>query len=75
VQEGFVNSKKAALTALGALAENTLEAFAPFLPRTLQVLLSPEAGALHSLHDVIRAEALSVLQVIPFLPVYIILVE
>jgi len=62
VQEGFINSKKAALTAIGALAENTLEAFAPYLQKTLQVLMTPETGVLFSLHDVIRAEALSILQ-------------
>lgn len=63
VEEGFINSKKAALTAIGALAENTLAAFSPYLQRTLEVLMTPEIGALFSLHDVIRAEALTILQV------------
>lgn len=62
VEEGFVNSKKAALTALGALAEHTKQCFAPFLGDTLQALLTEDIGSICSMHDVVRAEALSILQ-------------
>ena len=36
-----------------------------YLQRTLEVLLTPDIGALYSLHEIIRAEALTVLQVQP----------
>lgn len=41
VQEGYINSKKAALVALGALAENTKEDFYPFLQTTYEALTVP----------------------------------
>jgi hypothetical protein len=62
VEEGFVNAKKAALTALGALAEHTHELYAPYLKATMDALLGPEVGSIHSIHEVIRAEALSIMQ-------------
>lgn len=62
VEEGFINSKKAALTALGALAEHTKQLFLPYLENTLHSLLEQDIGAVFSLHEVIRAEALSICQ-------------
>ncbi len=61
VNDGFVNSKKAAITAIGVLAEHTKEAFFPFLEDTINALLVEGMGALHSLHDTVRAEGVSVL--------------
>jgi len=62
VEEGFVNTKKAALTALGALAEHTEDSFSHYLKGTLEALLTPEMGAIYSLHETIRAEAFSICQ-------------
>jgi len=62
VEEGFVNAKKAALTALGALAEHTKEDFAPYLQMTYDAIMVDQMGAVYSLHEVIKAEALTVLQ-------------
>jgi hypothetical protein len=62
VEEGFINSKKAALTALGALAEHTKAAYAPYLKVTYDAIMAEEVGAAYSLHDVIKSEALLVLQ-------------
>ena len=62
VEEGFINAKKAALTALGALAEHTQEAFYPYLQQSLETLMTADIGTVYSLHEVIRAEALSISQ-------------
>lgn len=62
VEEGFINAKKAALTALGALAEHTNELFYPYLGNALETLMTEDIGAIYSLHEVIRAEALSITQ-------------
>lgn len=62
VEEGFVNSKKAALTALGALAEHTKELFFPYLEKALEGIMTKDIGAICSIHEVIRAEALSISQ-------------
>lgn len=62
VEEGFINAKKAALTALGALAEHTHELFFPYLTNSLETLMTEDIGAIYSLHEVIRAEALSITQ-------------
>ena len=62
VEEGFVNAKKAALTALGALAEHTKELFYPYLQNSLETIMTKDIGAICSLHEVIRAEALSISQ-------------
>ncbi|MGB4191691.1 MAG: hypothetical protein WBJ81_04000, partial [Rickettsiales bacterium] len=62
VEEGFVNAKKAALTALGALAEHTKELFYPYLQTSLETIMTKDIGAICSLHEVIRAEALSISQ-------------
>ena len=61
VHEGFINNKKAALTAVGAMAEYTKESFAPYLESTLDTLIVDQMGALYSFHDIIRAEALECL--------------
>jgi len=57
--DGFVNTKKAAITAIGALAEHTEEAFFPFLQRTLTTFLTPDQGTLFSYHKSVRAETIS----------------
>lgn len=62
VQEGFINSKKAALTAIGALAEHTKELFFPYLEKTYEILVAEGIGAIYSLHGLIRAEAYSIMQ-------------
>jgi hypothetical protein len=62
VEEGFVNSKKAALTALGALAEHTKELFYPYLQQSFETLMTKDIGAICSIHEVIRAEAISISQ-------------
>lgn len=62
VQEGFVNNKKGALTALGALAQYTLEAFFPYLESSINVVLTSESAAITSFHTSIRAEAYSILR-------------
>jgi hypothetical protein len=61
VADGFINNKKAALTAIGAMAEYTKESFAPYLESALDTLIVNEMGALYSFHDIIRAEALECL--------------
>jgi importin-4 len=61
VHEGFINNKKAALTAIGAMAEYTKESFAPYLESALDALIVDQMGALYSFHDIIRSEALECL--------------
>lgn len=61
-QDGFVDTKKAALTALGALAEHTKGAFYPYLESTLNDVLLSEDGALNSYHQAIRSEATVILE-------------
>lgn len=48
VEEGFINTKKAALTALGALVEHTGPLFVGYLGSTLNVLLDDEVSAFPS---------------------------
>lgn len=62
VMEGFVNTKKAALTALGAVAEHTQELFFPYLQRAMQAVVTQDIGSLFSLHDNIRSESITILQ-------------
>ena len=61
VHEGFINGKKAALTAIGAMAQYTKEAFAPYLEAALDALIVDQMGALYSFHHIIRSEALECL--------------
>eukprot|EP01041_Mallomonas_annulata_P009311 gene9311-19329_t len=61
VTEGFINTKKASLTAIGALAEHTGAAFLPHLPSCLDGILNDTSGCVHSFHKAIRGESLSVL--------------
>lgn len=61
VEEGFINTKKAALTAIGALAEHTKEAFYPYFPVTFQKLVAEDTGAFYSDHDEVRSEAISIM--------------
>jgi len=62
VAEGFINTKKAAIGALGALAEHSKELFFPFLESSMHSLLEADIGSVCSLHETIRAESLSVCQ-------------
>ena len=62
VHEGFINTKKAALTALGALAEHTKESFYPYLEDSMSMLLIEGVGACYSYHGAIRAEAMICLE-------------
>lgn len=61
-QDGFVDTKKAALTALGALAQYTKGSFFPYLESTLNDVLLSEDGALNSYHQAIRSEATVILE-------------
>lgn len=60
--DGFVNTKKAALTALGALAQHTKQLFFPYIPSTLTTLVSDDYQILTSVHENIRGEAINILQ-------------
>jgi importin-4 len=62
VHEGFINTKKAALTALGALAEHTKASFYPHLEESLGMLLVEGVGACYSYHGSIRSEAFTCLE-------------
>jgi importin-4 len=62
VEEGFINSKKAALSAIGSLAEHTGAAFFPFLEDTLNTIIAERVGVVYSFHRIIRAEAYMSLQ-------------
>jgi hypothetical protein len=61
VHEGFINTKKSALTAIGSLAEHTGSSMMPYIVDCLQAVLKIPSGAAHSLHKLIRAEGLSIL--------------
>ena len=61
ITEGFISTKKAALTALGALAEHTKEEFIPYLTKSLELIVTKDIGALYSFHDDVRGEAISIL--------------
>lgn len=61
VYAGFINNKKAALQALGALAEYTKASFFQVLDGSLDTLLAEHAGALNSYHPDIRCEAITCL--------------
>lgn len=61
--EGFVNGKKAALTALGACAEHCGAHFGPYLEATVKAVLDPEIQAsIDSDHEVIKTESFEVLR-------------
>ena len=62
IYEGFVNNKKASLTALGALAEHLKEVFAPWIQQVVEMLMDQKDGCVHSRHEVIRAEAVAIMQ-------------
>jgi hypothetical protein len=55
--EGFINTKRAAVIALGALAEHTKEAYLPYLKASLESVMTEEIGSAYSLHEDIRAES------------------
>ena len=61
IEDGFVNTKKAAVGALGALAEHCGQAYEPYLPQTFQVIMQEDKGAIWSFHKNVRAEAVSTL--------------
>ena len=60
---GFVNTKKAAVGALGDLAENCGEDYHTFLLSTFEVIAGESSGqaAVYSYHDAIRSEAMTTL--------------
>lgn len=60
--EGFVNTKKAALCAIGSLADHTGASYYPYLETTINTLLAESNGPLWSFHRIIRAESLVTLQ-------------
>ena len=63
VEEGFINGKKAALTALGAFCEHCGQAFAGHLESVLKAVMDPDGkGAVDSEHDIVRSEALEILR-------------
>lgn len=62
VEEGFINTKMAAITALGELASVTKGDFQPYVERTYQALMQNDLGAVFSVHEAVKAEALTVLQ-------------
>lgn len=55
--EGFVNTKRAAVIALGALAEHTGQAYFPFLQTAMEAVMTEDMGSAFSLHEDIRAES------------------
>jgi hypothetical protein len=61
VMEGFISTKKAAITALGALAEHTKEEFIPYLQKSLELIITKDIGVIASFHDDIRGEGISIL--------------
>jgi importin-4 len=61
VAEGFVNTKKAALTAIGSLAEYGKEQYAAYLEMSLTAILDKDRGSFTSLHEAIRAESVLIL--------------
>jgi len=62
VHEGFINNKKAAITALGALAEHLKEVFAPWIQEVVLKLMQPVSGCIYSHHGTIKGEAVVILQ-------------
>lgn len=62
VMEGFINTKKAAITAAGALAEHTGQAFTPYLVKAMELIVTKDIGVVASYHEEIRAEGATILQ-------------
>ena len=60
-REGYINTKKAAITALASIAQYVKEDFGPYLAESLKAMLA-DNGPLTSYHDIIRAEAFESLQ-------------
>ena len=56
--EGFINTKKAALTALGALAQYSKDAFNPYLEQSIHTILDDENGSFQSFHAIVRGESI-----------------
>ncbi|RYG70419.1 hypothetical protein EON64_00200 [archaeon] len=61
VEEGFINTKKAALTALGSICEHSGVSFAPFIVQVFPKIMDTDNCILNSLHDNIKGEGLSIL--------------
>ena len=61
IENDFVNSKKAAITALGNLAEATEGQFAPFLNEVIPSLLGGADCAINSFNSEIKTETMTVL--------------
>lgn len=62
VEEGFVNTKKAAITAIGALAQYTKHLFSPYLEAAVAAILADSKGSFNSLHTSIRAESVDIIR-------------
>ena len=61
--EGFVNGKKAALTALGSFGEHCGSHFAPHLESVVTAIVNPQAmSSIDSQHEIVRAEAIEILR-------------
>ena len=60
-QPDFINSKKAALNALGSLAEGTGKDYFPYAEKTLNAMLHEECGSFWSYHGVVRAASMEIL--------------
>ena len=61
IEDGFVNTKKAAVGALGALAEHCGSSYEGFFAHTFTTMIREETGAVWSYHKSIRAEAVTTL--------------
>jgi hypothetical protein len=57
--DGFVNTKKAAIGALGALAEHTKGGFFPYVEQFMNTLIAEGSGSVYSFHRILRGEAIS----------------
>lgn len=65
VEDSFINSKKAALTALGSFSEHCGVHFTMHLEPVIKAIMNPTGqGSIESEHDVIRAESIEVLSYI-----------
>jgi hypothetical protein len=64
METGFINSKKAAITALGNLSEAGKAAFVPYLNVVLPALLESQGAGVNSFHAEVKMEALEVLPMV-----------
>lgn len=59
--DGFVSTKRAALTAIGALAKHTDELFFPYLESTIKTILDKGTGTVFSFHPSVRSESVQMM--------------